>query len=1450
MIDHGHARRLAAEAIDFSLAPDDRAALDGHLQSCAECRSDAERLASDALALAMLPPVDSGRDLRSSLAQAVLAGDDGHPPRDWRQWFRSRTVLTLTAATVAVAIIAGSLAWWAGSQAPDGGIAGLGPTPSAPLPGGTGPSAEPSPSMTPGGPAVDVAAVASLVASDDQGGVVPLDASFRLTSLDGTPAAELAARVTVDPPLAMAIEPAPDGASARLVPSEPLLPGVLYRFALASPTGAPQDSWAFQASQPVHVVSTLPYNEATDVPLRTGIEITFDQDGVTGGASHVTIEPAVKGRFEEHGRVLVFVPQRLAPMTIYTVTVRRGVASPATGQTLEDDVRFRFETAAGRGTEAEGSSFRFIGSLYESATAERPVISAWSDTDDDGNPDDARVEVFGLPDLDSAIGAYRTIVDAPTWSLWSTAGLVPTKGLRRVAALDAHLQGDGPFWFRLPDVLPAGWYLVQQPGGRRPAQVVLQVTDVAGYLATSTSRSLVWANDLRTGGPLHGAAVEVDGAGALGTTDDDGLVVTTTPGDLIDGQDGGSGTGTAAVIVIRAADGRAAFLPVGRSQSYGYFDGFGYQGEADTRYWSMLHTDRLLYRSTDTVNVWGMVRERETGAIPSGAEIRLSIEGEGLIGPRPPLVSIPIQAGAAGVFTASVPLVGVAEGWYQVELRVGDLVVETAGLQVGPIAKPAYRLEIETGHRVYVEGDRIKATVRASFFEGSPVPGVRLRIAGGSLRERTRTTDRTGAASVDGIARVEDESSSEVQDVYGSPARAEEGEINGVSSEYLVFPSRRMIEAEGTIGDGRVRIEGSVHAVDIERLERELDAGAAVWDVDPRGKAVADVTVTARFTELIPDRRQVGTEYDFIAKQVVPVYETEILEKDRGTARVRTRADGGFSVSAPTSSDNDYRVTVSVVDADGHRARVAAYVGRPDRPYDEVTSAFIEPTVPRASDTNEYGVGEAIDLTMRSGEPAGLYRYLFYVARDGLREAQVGSSARFRMTFDETSLPNIDIFGVRFTGSSYQVAESYSASFRQADRALDVDVSPRAPRYAPGDKATLDIRTRSASGRPVSATVVLRAVDEKLFAIGAAQDVETLSDIYRQIPSGILATYASHTMPTGGGEGGDTAGGGGEEERAEFADSLLFTAVETDAQGRGVVTFDLSDDLTSWHVSASAVSAGLEAGDGDTLVPVGLPFFVDASIAPEYLTADRPSIRITAYGSDLPAGARVTFSVESDSLGWRTGSIRGQAFRDVNVPLPRLSPGTHTLTITASSATGGSTRRDRLTRTFRVVDSRLTRTVTTFSTLDAAGHPDGGRGLTTYLVSDAGRGRYLPLVLDLAGDPGVRLDQALAADLARSLLVDVFDSDAGSQGPSEFSSERYQLPGGGIALLPYAGRDLQLSAMAAIVAPDRFERASLEGYFGGHPERRWRDPRAAGVRAGRPGWPRQPGLARHPRHGG
>ena len=135
----------------------------------------------------------------------------------------------------------------------------------------------------------------------------------------------MAARVQVSPDAELAIDAGSDERTATLAPRDGLEPGTQYRFTLQAPDGSLAASWAFRVRSPVHVLSTIPGDRTTAVPVRTGIEVTFDQDGVADMRDHFTIEPAVPGRFERHGRTQVFVPDTLADGTLYTVTIAAGL---------------------------------------------------------------------------------------------------------------------------------------------------------------------------------------------------------------------------------------------------------------------------------------------------------------------------------------------------------------------------------------------------------------------------------------------------------------------------------------------------------------------------------------------------------------------------------------------------------------------------------------------------------------------------------------------------------------------------------------------------------------------------------------------------------------------------------------------------------------------------------------------------------------------------------------------------------------------------------------------------------------------------------------------------------------------------------------------------------------------------------------------------------------------
>ena len=148
--------------------------------------------------------------------------------------------------------------------------------------------------------------------------------------------------------------------------------------------------------------------------------------------------------------------------------------------------------------------------------------------------------------------------------------------------------------------------------------MVLQVTDVAGYLSVSQTSTLVWANDLATGRTLANARVVLEQA-EMGHTDADGLLMMTTPTQLLANPAPACTTEACVpVVIVTAADGRQIFMPATQraDQVDSWEDTYRSVPRADS-YWLTYHSDRLVYRPTDTVNVWGVIRDRASGAVPT-----------------------------------------------------------------------------------------------------------------------------------------------------------------------------------------------------------------------------------------------------------------------------------------------------------------------------------------------------------------------------------------------------------------------------------------------------------------------------------------------------------------------------------------------------------------------------------------------------------------------------------------------------------------------------------------------------------------------------------------------------------------------------------------------------------------------------------------------------------------
>jgi alpha-2-macroglobulin len=1297
----------------------------------------------------------------------------------------------------------------------------LGPTaltthPTATFPSGTQVAAHPTSSHGPGEspnpteepqpwadldvPAFDLAAAFEPNKRDGAG--VATDSTFTVRSLTSTPGVALAKGLHIDPPTAFTIKPGASPDLAIVRPSTQLVEGVRYRFRLDAPDGALAGAWAFTTSAPLHVVTTLPGDRSTEVPVNTGVEIEFDQDGTKGVADHVTIEPKVTGRFEQHDRTWAFVPDKpLAPATIYSVTVRAGVGRTDSAETLKSDVRFRFETAAA----ASGTTQLAFGrSMFEARPGARLIAPmGYSQYDfEDGAPEAATIDVHRLPTFNAILDAAAALAGPDSWALNAPTAVVDTSGMTLVGRVDGKLlDSSGGLTLRLPLEPSAGAYILTIVQSGSPQQMLVQVTNLAAYALTAQQSTVVWVNDLANGSAVAGADVSLARGASLGATDVAGVLRTATPAVLA------GGSLQPEFLTIRAPDGRRLVVPVGLprwSFEGDYEDGvYGLQPDV-ANWWLLMRTDRSSYRQTDTVNVYGMIRARSDRSVPHGIELRLR-PSEGR--PDAPIERVPVTATRRGVFTGAIHLDDLPRGDYLVDLWVGAKWVSSAWITVTEIRKPAFRIDVETDRHVYVLGQTINIAATAAFYDGTAVPGMDLRFSAFD-HAATATTGAVGDATATLRAASSYVPEGWFTDYIGvAPAHPEEGQISG-EANVVLLPARTWLVATGAISSGRVVVNGTLTWADIKGMEATLDAGGELDEADGPGRIIAGGQIRAEVIHLVPVRRQIGTQYDFIEKRVVPVYEYDTREVSLGTSTLTSASDGRFhlSIAAPVATD-DYEVRLSAADPEGRRFIRTVYIS----PAVDQAGASLRPYLQEApgacsfNPPTQVGVNQPFKVAMHegTGQVATDGRFLFLVAERGSIETTVQDAATFSRTLRDADLPGFTVRAIWLSDRGFAVADAYAVVDPDTKR-LTIKLQPDRSRYQPGQHATISVTTTDPSGHPVAVDVVVQAVDEKLYTQGIASDVDPVPDLMSSTSDGLLQSYTTHDVPylDEGGCGG--TGGGG---RDDFRDVVTFQRITTGADGRGSVDFDLSDDLTSWHVTATAFSGALDSGIAAVQLPVGLPFFVDAVLAPEYLVGEEPVLQVRAFGGALVAGTPVTFTVEAPSLGLAPTIVHGTAFEPVRVPMPKLVPGDHRIRVAGEASRSGKTYRDALIRTVHVASSRLAGLAASYDLLDDSFSQKGGEGLTTYSITDAGRGRLVALLQDLASASSGRFDRLAAAEVARRLLIDDVGFSPAGLPATGFDVARYQRDG--IALLPYSSTDLFLSARAALVVPNLLDRGWL-----------------------------------------
>ena len=1278
-------------------------------------------------------------------------------------------------------------------------------------------------------------------------GVIAADSVFTIRTGGEITAEELSRYLRISPVADMEITGA--GTEFTMRPRTALELNTLYRFSVTdtqseSPTLLSAASFVFQTEDAPRVTGMFPADRATGVPANTGIEFTFNEALAAGAdlAPYITVTPEVDFRVEiyQHGKTLVVIPkEKLAAGEAYTVTVDAGVPL-ASGRVTAASATTTFRTDVKQ--ENGKITMSCAGRELTAYPGERAELSYFINANRDVKtitPADTVCTVYRYRDAGAAAAAlveYEKV--AGEHVLPGKEYVFSTKDLTKVGTytLETQVRGNTyrPECTAFLPVLEEGCYLISFTASGKAGmssysfdgQVFLQVTDVSVSTVSSGEDLLLW---LQTeDGAVPGAQLNVylydrvagwslrnpaDGAEAVSIRsvemDENGLCRVNTEGR------------NAALAVITAGE-NSRYVCIGTTV-------------ADTaRHRVYVYTDREAYFENDTVNFWGVITPAE--GITALKYISNAANGGTL------------SVSPDGTFHGSLSYRDFAG--YGVSMSFTD----ESGNSIASVyksitreEKPVYTATLSFDKPFYTRGETITATLRATFFDGTPAGGLRFLYNCNGFSSRGEVvTDENGVATV--TLRESGLRVYSTDPTYGYiyfELIGDEWSSLYTQGTFLYFHSDFVWDhARETEG-----IRTTLHRLDTTALT-DMTSYYGVRD-QLKGEA-AEGSISVILRRSWSESYESGSYYDPITKKSYTTYRTEHKEEVIRSYRESFR-DG--EILLPYVKDpidgSYYRYELSYNDGSRtfEKSMAATYyeyvydVSEGDR-YELHT--YREDGSVTTDVAGSYIPGESARFAVyNNGKELGdKLRTLFVVMTpDGISSATVAEDNTASVTFAGDVIPYARVAAVVSDGRNHVAALAAEMLYDFARlNQLTVTVDAAADKALPGESVGVTVTVTDPDGNPVpGAEVLLSVVDEANFAMREQNlDPSTpLSSLirFRTIRYGINNRYSvfdggfryyrytlsdDATVETEAAEApsavapGATGGNGSTDVyvRSVFADNPVFETVLTDDNGRAVISARLTDNITTWRLSAIASArvdnvspVDVMMGASKDAVVVTLPFFLNTTAEKTYIAGD--DIALNAKVSGVGNFANVEFAAElTDSAGRVVGTKKGGGEKFASVPFNfgPVPAGEYSVTVTARAGEYA----DAVKQSFTVVDSAVILRINELIT------PEQAMQLTPSLY---------PLTLTFVDNTnslvGSAVDRVLwsrngrtdstAAYLAALLVCEKLygASDLYAEEIASVLSELNR-PNGGYRLYSYAEEDPVLTAKICLLLSDQLSYSAKE----------------------------------------
>ncbi|HOG28560.1 MAG TPA: MG2 domain-containing protein [Vicinamibacterales bacterium] len=789
---------------------------------------------------------------------------------------------------------------------------------------------------------------------------------------------------------------------------------------------------------------------------------------------------------------------------------------------------------------------------------------------------------------------------------------------------------------RIPlDVSAPGVYVVEAVGPPLKAYTIVIVSDVALVTKTAPGQALVYAVDRGTGEPQAGCGLRtiVDGRPLeAATTGADGTALVAIAQPKPD-----------TVIALATCEGQVAVTDPGS---------WALQAPARELV-GYLYTDKPVYRPGHTVRMKGVLRWRTAAGLEpfGGSDVELSVTDSNdkvVLRERRPV-------DAFGSVSSSFALpAGAALGGYVVTAASGDERA-SGSFEVQEYRKPEFEVTVTAADRFVVQGGAVEAVFKARYYFGQPVAGgsvtyVVHRQPYYSPLRWSDDGDDTGGWWGGG---EESESVTVRLDDAGTAAVSIPLPVDDDGRDYTARIEARVTDASNREVAGHAFVHATwgrfLVVSDVDRYVQKPGSTAqvSIRAVDYEGVLQAGVALHLALERLkYPQGRWNEPQVTIIAS---------------GTATTDEQGRASWSAALP-QEPGSYRFRVSAESA-GRRVEDTSGVwvtGSADEFGGGDT--YLELVADRAS----YAPGDTARLVVRGGAVSAPVLVT--------KEARQISFHRVVRTGGEHAIevPVSDAdLGDTYVNIAYVKDDRlYRAEKRlkvpAVSRRLNVAVAAESATAKPREAGVFTLTVTDASGAPVRAQLSVGVIDEAVYGVKPDDTPDALRFFHRLSYSRVSTDYSrdysfvgyagSHELQLAQRRRPYTLADFKQEGpprpqvRKDFPDAIFWAAdVTTDAQGRATVRVPYPDALTTWRLTARAVTA-------DTLVGAGLARTTTTKdlilrvVTPRFLTeADRIDMPVIVHNY-LPDTQAVKVTGEVEGLTFAGGDPSRATPQTVEVP--------------------------------------------------------------------------------------------------------------------------------------------------------------------------------------------------------